>query len=151
MSSGHLNTVHILLVEDNKADAELVRLALKEAATPSELHVVVDGVEAIKYLKNQAPYEGAGRPAFVLLDLNLPRKTGGEALAEIKSDPELKTIPVVIFTSSNAEKDIMKTYYDNANCYVTKPVDFREFKRVVKAVADFWSTVATLPGKGNLK
>jgi len=147
MASDPRKKVHILLVEDNEGEAELVRTALKEVRTVSGLNVVTNGIEAMKYLRMQPPYERAERPDIVLLDLNLPRKNGRETLEEIKSDLELKAIPVVIFTSSNKEEDILRSYYANANCYVIKPADFHEFRLVVKAIADFWFTVAALPPK----
>lgn len=115
MIRGLGKSVRILLVEDNEGEAELVRITLKEVRTVSGLNVVTNGMEALKYLRKQPPYERAERPDIVLLDMNLPRKNGRETLEEIKADPELKAIPVVIFTSSNAEEDILRSYHANAN------------------------------------
>ena len=138
-------TIEILLVEDNPGDVELVREALGEGKINNQLHVAADGVQAMEYLKGKGPHAGAACPDLVLLDLNLPKKNGREVLQEIKSDPELKFIPVVVLTSSKAEEDILKSYNLHANCYVTKPVDLDQFLRVVRSIEDFWLSVVKLP------
>ncbi len=137
--------IEILLVEDNPGDVELVREALGEGKIHNELHVASDGVEAMKYLKRQGEHATSACPDLILLDLNLPKKNGREVLQEIKSDPDLKLIPVVVLTSSKAEEDIIKSYNLHANCYVTKPVDLDQFLHVVKSIEDFWLTVVKLP------
>lgn len=139
--------IEILLVEDNPGDVRLTREALKDNKISNNLNVVEDGVEAMAYLRRQGKYAKSQRPDLVLLDLNLPRKDGREVLAEIKRDPELMAIPVVILTTSKAEQDIVKTYNSHANCYITKPVDLDQFIAVVKSIEDFWLTVVKLPPK----
>lgn len=139
--------IDILLVEDNPGDVELVREALADGKMRNEMHVASDGVEALKFLKRQDEYAGAQCPDLILLDLNLPKKSGREVLQEIKSDPDLKFIPVVVLTSSKAEEDVIKSYNLHANCYVTKPVDFEQFMKVVKSIEDFWLTVVKLPSR----
>ena len=134
-----------LLVEDNPGDVRLTQEALKNHKVQNNLHVVTDGEEAMNFLRRQGKHKNAPRPDIILLDLNLPRKDGREVLAEIKSDPDLKTIPVVIITSSEAEQDIVKSYNLNANCYVTKPVDLNQFIKVVQSINDFWLTIVKLP------
>jgi len=134
-----------LLVEDNPGDVRLTQEALKNHKVQNNLHVVTDGEEAMDFLRRQGKHKNAPRPDIILLDLNLPRKDGREVLAEIKSDPDLKTIPVVIITSSEAEQDIVKSYNLNANCYVTKPVDLDQFIKVVQSINDFWLTIVKLP------
>ncbi len=136
--------LRILLVEDNPSDVRLVREALKETELSVQIIVARDGVEAMDYLY-QASSSGVGRPEMVLLDLNLPRKNGREVLAEIKSSPALKQIPVLIMTSSRADEDISQAYNLNANCYITKPTDLREYLEVVRAIENFWFLTATLP------
>ena len=138
-------TVEILLVEDNPGDVRLTREAWKEARIRNRLHVAEDGVEALAFLRRQGRHAGAVRPHLVLLDLNLPRKDGREVLAEIKEDPDLRHIPVVILTTSKAEQDVLKTYDLHANCYITKPLDMDQFIRVVRSIEDFWLTIVTLP------
>lgn len=138
--------INILLVEDNPGDVVLTREALDDAKVRNELNVVGDGVEALEYLRRQGPHTGAPRPDLILLDLNLPRKDGREVLAEIKQDPDLKRIPVVVLTTSKAEEDILRSYDLHANCYVTKPVDLNQFLSIVKTIEDFWLTVVKLPG-----
>lgn len=135
-----------LLVEDNPGDVRLTQEALKSHKVRNNLHVVPDGEEAMAFLHRQGKYQDAPRPDIILLDLNLPKKDGREVLAEIKSDPELKTIPVVVITSSEAEQDVIKSYNLNANCYVTKPVNLDQFIKVVQSVNDFWLTIVKLPG-----
>jgi CheY-like chemotaxis protein len=138
-------TIEILLVEDNPGDVELVREALGEGKISNTLHVASDGVQAMEFLKQQGSHAGASCPDLVLLDLNLPRKNGREVLEEIKSDPKLRLVPVVVLTSSKAEEDILRSYDLHANCYVTKPVDLEQFLHVVRSIEDFWLTVVKLP------
>ncbi len=139
--------VTILLVEDSPTDVLLAQEALENAKIIIDLHIVSDGVEAMQFLRAEAPYEDAVRPDLVLLDLNLPRKDGREVLAEIKADIQLRMIPVVILTTSKAEEDILRAYGLHANCYVTKPVDFDQFSLVVQAIESFWFTIVSLPQK----
>ncbi|MCL5099056.1 MAG: response regulator [Candidatus Omnitrophica bacterium] len=140
--------IEILLVEDSPSDAELTIEALKEAKVFNRLSLVEDGVEAMAFLRRQGPYANAPQPDLIMLDLNLPRKDGREVLAELKADPDLRQIPVVVLTTSKAEQDVLRAYELHANCYITKPVDFRQFMSVVKAIEDFWLTVVTLPQRG---
>ena len=140
-----LRAIEILMVEDNPGDVRLTREALKDHKVWNELHVVEDGVAALDFLYQRPPYQQAPRPDLMLLDLNLPRKDGREVLTAVKSDDRLKTIPVVILTTSQAEEDVVRAYKLNANCYVTKPVDFEQFTRIVQAIEHFWLTVVTLP------
>jgi len=137
--------VEILLVEDNPGDVRLTQEAFKEGKVSNNLNVVGDGVEALKFLRREDGYGTAPRPDIVLLDLNLPKMSGREVLEEVKADPELKRIPVVILTTSKAEEDVFKTYSSHANCYITKPVDFERFIDVVKMIEGFWLTVVRLP------
>jgi chemotaxis family two-component system response regulator Rcp1 len=137
--------IEILMVEDNPGDVRLTVEALKEGKVRNNLHTVADGVQAMAFLRRQGQYADATRPDLVLLDLNLPKMNGREVLAEIKEDPELRRIPVVILTVSKAEQDILKSYNLHANCYITKPVDLDQFLGVVKAIEDFWLTVVLLP------
>jgi chemotaxis family two-component system response regulator Rcp1 len=141
--------VEILLVEDNPADVRLVREALKESKILNNLSVVVDGVEAIDFLRKKGKYASSPRPDLILLDLNLPRKNGREVLAEVKSDEKLKRIPVVIMTVSDDEKDILLTYNSHANCYIKKPLDFEQFNQVVHCIENFWFTIVCLPPNGD--
>jgi CheY-like chemotaxis protein len=135
----------ILLVEDNPGDAELARIALEENKLCNELFVVEDGVEAMAFLRREGRYDKAPRPDLILLDLNLPRKDGREVLAEVKADESLRPIPVVVLTTSREDEDILRAYKLNANCYVTKPVDFEQFAKVVKEIDNFWFGIVTLP------
>ena len=137
---------NFLLVEDNPGDVRLTQEALKSHKVQNNLHVVTDGEEAMAFLRKQGKYKDAPRPDIILLDLNLPKKDGREVLAEIKSDQNLKTIPVVIISSSEAEQDIIKSYDLNANCYVTKPVNFDQFIKAVQSINEFWLTIVKLPG-----
>ena len=137
--------VQILLVEDNPGDIRLTQEALKEGDLPNNLNVVKDGVEAVAYLRKEREYADKPRPDLILLDLNLPKKDGREVLAEIKEDDQLKHIPVVILTTSDAEQDIIKVYKLHANCFITKPVDLDEFMRVVRQIEDFWFGIVQLP------
>ncbi len=135
----------VLLVEDNPGDARLTQEALKEGKVLNRVSVVPDGIEAMAFLRRQGPYADVPRPNLILLDLNLPKKDGREVLAEIKADPDLKRIPVVILTTSQAEEDIARTYDLHANCYVTKPVDLDKFLEVVRSIEDFWLAFVQLP------
>lgn len=137
--------VEILMVEDNPADVRLTREAFKDAKVLNNMSVVGDGEEALLFLRRQGNYSDAPRPDLILLDLNLPKKDGREVLAEIKSDPLLKRIPVVVLTTSEDEKDVLKAYDLHVNAYITKPVNLDQFMKVVEAVEDFWLTVVKLP------
>ncbi|MEO0036164.1 MAG: hypothetical protein RLZZ501_2187 [Pseudomonadota bacterium] len=138
-------TFDILLVEDNPGDARLAQEALKEGRMTSRLKVVVDGVEAMSYLRREGGYTDVPRPNLVLLDLNLPRKDGRQVLAEMKADPELRRIPVVVLTTSQAGQDILRSYDLHANCYITKPVDLDRFIAVIRSIEEYWCSVVTLP------
>jgi CheY-like chemotaxis protein len=140
-----IKPIHILLVEDSAADVDLTIEAMKDAKVRNTLAVAKDGVEAMAYLRQEGDYAGEPIPDIVLMDLNMPRKDGREVLAEMKADSNLKTIPVVILTTSRAEADILKTYQLHANCYVTKPVDLDQFMTVVQSIEDFWLTIVKLP------
>ena len=141
--------VEILLVEDSPGDVRLTMEALKEAKVLNNLNVAADGIEAMAFLKHEGTHAKAPRPDVILLDLNLPRKDGREVLAEIKADPNLRRIPVVVLTTSRAEEDIFRAYDLHANCYITKPVDFKQFLEVVQSIEDFWLTVVKLPANGS--
>ena len=141
-------SLEILLVEDNPGDVRLTREALEEAESIARLNVVDDGVKALAYLRRQGPYEDSPRPNLVILDLNLPRLSGREVLQEIKSDPALLTIPVVVLSSSQAEQDITAAYRLHANCFVSKPTDLDEFVDVIRCIDTFWSSYAHLPSGG---
>lgn len=137
--------IQILLVEDNPGDVRLTKEALKEAKVRNMLHVAVDGEDALAFLRREGKHKGAIRPDVIMLDLNLPKKSGLEVLKEVKADPELHRIPIVVVTTSSAEQDIVKSYNLHANCYVTKPVDLAQFLGVVKSIEDFWLTIVRLP------
>jgi CheY-like chemotaxis protein len=137
--------VEILLVEDSPSDTELTIEALREAKIRNNLSIAEDGVEALDFLRRKGKHANAPRPDLIMLDLNLPRKDGREVLAEIKSDAGLKTIPVVVMTTSRAEQDVAQAYKHHANCYITKPVDFDKFLDVVRSIETFWLMVVTLP------
>ncbi|MEH2069760.1 MAG: response regulator [Nostoc sp.] len=137
--------IEVLLVEDNPGDAQLTRIALEDSKISIHLNVVEDGVEAMAFLRKQEKYVTAAHPDIVLLDLNLPKKDGREVLAEIKADEKLKRIPVVVLTTSQAEEDIIKAYNLSANCYITKPVDFDQFVKIIKSIENFWFTIVKLP------
>jgi CheY-like chemotaxis protein len=140
--------VSILLVEDNPGDVRLTVEAMRDCKLTNPLEVVKDGVDALSFLRQQGVYTGKPRPGLILLDLNLPRMDGREVLAAIKSDERLKTIPVVVLTTSRAEQDVLGSYRQHANCFITKPVDFQQFSAVVKAIECFWLSVVTLPHEG---
>lgn len=144
-SRSYSRPVEILLVEDNPGDVRLTREALREGKVRNNLHVTPDGVEALRFLRREGEYADAVRPDLILLDLNLPKKDGREVLEDIKADPSLRYIPVVVLTSSEAEQDIVRAYDLHANCYVTKPVDLDQFIHVVHSIEDFWFTIVKLP------
>jgi two-component system, chemotaxis family, response regulator Rcp1 len=137
--------VEILLVEDSPGDVGLTLEAFKEAKVRNHFNVVDDGVKAMRYLRREGEYVNAPRPDLILLDLNLPRKDGREVLVEIKSDPNLRRIPMVVLTTSREDVDVLTAYNFHANCYITKPVDFTQFLKVVQSIEDFWLTVVRLP------
>lgn len=137
--------IHILLVEDNPGDIRLTKEVLKEGKIRNDLSVVMDGEEALLFLKKTGKYKDVKTPDIILLDLNLPKKDGRQVLAEIKSDPVLMLIPVIVLTTSSAEKDIMNMYAIHANCYITKPVDFDQFINVVRSIENFWLSIVKLP------
>ena len=137
--------IEILLVEDSVADVGLTVEAFKDAKIHNRMSVVEDGVEAMAFLRREGRYAGAPRPDLILLDLNLPRKDGRQVLREIKDEPALRNIPVVVLTTSKGEEDVLRAYDLHANCYVKKPVDFNRFMDVVKSIESFWLTVVTLP------
>jgi chemotaxis family two-component system response regulator Rcp1 len=141
------SAVQILLVEDNPGDARLARQGLLQCRMPHDLHVVDDGVKAMAFLNREGEYASAVRPQLILLDLNLPKKDGREVLREIKEHEELKTIPVIILTTSSAERDINRTYSLHANSYITKPLDYLQFVDIVKSIETFWFSTARLPTK----
>jgi chemotaxis family two-component system response regulator Rcp1 len=148
MNSDVARPIEILLVEDSPGDARLAMEALKEAKVRNTLHWVKDGVEAMEFLRRQGQYSDAHRPDVILLDLNLPRKDGREVLGEVKSDENLRRIPVVILTISADEEDILRSYDTYANCYITKPLDLDSFMAVVKSIEDFWLEIVKLPLDG---
>jgi CheY-like chemotaxis protein len=137
--------VEILLVEDNPGDVRLTQEVLRDGKVRNNMSVVMDGVDAISFLRQTGEYAGAPRPDIILLDLNLPKKDGREVLADIKADPDLKHIPVVVLTTSSAEQDIFRSYDLHANCYITKPVDLDQFIKVMRSIEDFWLTIVKLP------
>jgi two-component system response regulator len=137
--------IEILLVEDSATDVMLAEEALSEAKVCNNLSVVKDGVEAMSFLRKEREYSEVPRPDLILLDLNMPRKEGREVLAEVKADDDLKNIPVVVLTTSQAQEDVLLAYGLHANCYISKPVDFDQFANVVRAIDQFWFTVVTLP------
>ncbi len=147
MYSEKLKIINILLVEDNPGDVRLTQEVLKEGKILNVLNVVIDGEEALEYLHKEGKYATAELPDIILLDLNLPKIDGREVLEHIKKDPDLKRIPVIVLTTSDAQTDIIKMYDNHANCYITKPVDFGQFINVIKSIEDFWLTIVKLPPK----
>jgi len=147
VGSSDWRPVEILLVEDNPGDVELTREALEAAKIANRLHVVDDGADAVDFLFQRGRFAGTPRPDIILLDLNLPKKDGRQVLSEIKAEPDLSQIPVVVLTTSQAEADILRAYQLHANCYVTKPVDFGQFLHIISAIEEFWLTVVKLPKK----
>lgn len=144
-----MQPVEILLVEDNPGDVDLTLDALAEAKLRNNVHVAEDGVAAMEFLRQEGERAGAPRPDLVLLDLNMPRKDGREVLREIKEDPDLRSIPVVVLTTSEAEKDVLDAYEHRANAYIVKPVDFEQFFRTIQSIEDFWLTVVRLPKRSS--
>jgi two-component system, chemotaxis family, response regulator Rcp1 len=140
-----IEPIHILLVDDDPADVRLTQEALKEHKVYCQTAVASDGVEAMAYLRREGPYADAARPDIILLDLNMPRKDGREVLEEVKTDPDLKRIPVVVMTTSSADQDVVQSYNLGANCYIVKPVDLEQLTTIVKSIEDFWFTVVKLP------
>jgi CheY-like chemotaxis protein len=145
MNTSDAKQIEILLVEDSPSDAALTIEALKAGKIANRLNHVEDGIEAMNFLRRQGKYVKATRPDLIMLDLNLPKKDGREVLAELKNDPDLKLIPIIVLTTSRSDKDILQSYQLNANCYITKPVDFTHFIEVVESIEQFWLTVVTLP------
>jgi CheY-like chemotaxis protein len=145
MNKSEGRPIEILLVEDSPSDTDLTLEALKDFKVRNHVSVVEDGVLALQFLRREGPYVEAPRPDLIMLDLNLPRKDGREVLAEIKKDDDLKLIPIVVLTTSRADQDILRAYQLNANCYITKPVDFNQFLEVVRSIEAFWLFVVTLP------
>ena len=140
-----MKAIEILLVEDNPGDARLTREALAMSKLRNTLHLARDGEEALEFLRREGRFAGAPAPDLILLDLNLPRRSGREVLEEVKKDVALMHIPVVVLTSSQAEEDVMRSYQLHANCFITKPVDFEQLNRVVQGIEQFWFTLVTLP------
>jgi len=147
MFNNEFKPVDILIVEDNEGDARLIREVLYDSKIITNLHLVTDGVQAIDFLRKKGEFVNKPRPDLIILDLNLPKKDGREVLGEIKSDLDLKKIPVVIMTISQAEEDILKSYSLHANCFVTKPIDLNQFIKVVKSIEEFWFSIVKLPPK----
>lgn len=147
VNMGH--PVEILIVEDNPGDVRLMQEAMRDSKVLNQIHVVEDGEAAMAFLHREGEYADALCPDLILLDLNLPMKDGREVLEEVKEDPELRRIPVVILTMSGAEDDILRTYNHYANCYITKPIDLQQFIQVVRAIENFWLTIVKLPPDGN--
>ncbi len=139
--------IEILLIEDNPGDARLTQEAMRAAKMTNVLHVVEDGVQAMEFLRQRSRFKDAPRPDLILLDLNLPKKDGRAVLAEVKADPDLRRIPVVVLTTSRSEEDVMQAYDMHANAYVTKPVNLEQFMRIVALIDEFWLKVVTLPGR----
>lgn len=139
--------IEILLVEDSRGDIGLIEEVFEEAKIRNNLYVAEDGEEAIQFLNKKGQYADVPRPDIILLDLNLPKKDGREVLDEVKRDETLRNIPIVVLTTSKAEEDILKSYNLHANAYITKPVDFEQFIKVIKSIEDFWLEVVKLPGK----
>jgi two-component system, chemotaxis family, response regulator Rcp1 len=141
----NLDVIEILLVEDSPSDADLTVETFSESKILNRIHVAEDGMEALDFLHKRGKYRDVPRPDLILLDLNLPRKNGREVLAEIKADPNLQTIPVVVLTTSAADEDILRSYQLRANCYITKPVDLDRFVEIVKLMSNFWFAAVRLP------
>jgi chemotaxis family two-component system response regulator Rcp1 len=139
--------VRILIAEDNPGDVRLIREVLRESRIPNEVDVTRDGVETMEFLRRAGPFADARRPGLILLDLSMPRKNGREVLTELKTDPGFRRIPVVIMTSSSGEDDVINAYDNHANCYVRKPVDFEQFRTVVKKIESFWFSTVSLPAR----
>jgi CheY-like chemotaxis protein len=142
-----VNPIDILVVEDNPGDARLIKEVLNEQKIYNSLFIVSDGVEAMNFLQKKGKYKESPKPDLIILDLNLPKKDGREVLSDIKADDNLKRIPVVIMTISQAEADILKSYNLHANCYITKPIDLDQFIKVIKSIEEFWFSIVKLPSK----
>jgi len=140
-----MTAFHVLLVEDSPGDVRLTREAFKDTKVHVNMHVAYDGVEAMAFLRREGKHADAPRPDLILLDLNLPKKSGREVLEEIKEDPILMSVPIVILTTSSSEQDILRSYLLHANCFITKPVDLDGFLKVVKSIDNFWLTIVKLP------
>ena len=140
-----MQEIHILLVDDNEGDVLLTKEALEEAKIVNRISVAYDGMQALQFLKKEPPFKDQESPDLILLDINLPRMDGTEVLGIIKSDPELKRIPVIMLTTSSSERDILTSYDNYANCYITKPVDLERFMDVVRTIEDFWISIVKLP------
>jgi len=147
MNLSESKPIEILLVEDSPSDAQLAVEALEAGKIANNLSRVVDGVEAMEFLRQKGKFAKSPRPDLIMLDLNLPRKDGRDVLRELKNEPSLKTIPIIVLTTSRSDKDVLQSYELNANCYITKPVDFEHFIEVVKTIEKFWLTIVTLPPK----
>jgi chemotaxis family two-component system response regulator Rcp1 len=147
MAAVEQEPIEILLVEDNEPDVDLTIEALAGGKLRNRIHVARDGIEALAFLRREGPHAGAPRPHLILLDLNMPRMDGRETLAEIKKDPSLQSIPVVVLTTSKSEEDIARSYQLQCNCYINKPVDLQQFMIVVRAIEDFWLCVVQLPAR----
>jgi Response regulator containing a CheY-like receiver domain and an HTH DNA-binding domain len=147
MGNSTVKLIDILVIEDNSGDARLIKEVLNENKILNNLFFAKNGVEAMDFLYKKGEFKKVPRPDLIILDLNLPKKDGREVLAEIKSDIDLKSIPVVIMTISQAEEDIFKSYKLHANCFITKPIDLNQFIKVIKSIEDFWFTIAKLPPK----
>ena len=145
MNASPARPIQILLVEDSPGDVRLTEEILREAKVANDLHVVEDGEQAMEFVGGRGSHGGAPRPDLILLDLNLPRKDGREVLAELKADPELRPIPVIVLTTSSADRDVLRSYDLNANCYITKPIDLDDFISVVRSIEAFWLSIVRLP------
>jgi CheY-like chemotaxis protein len=144
-SSGELRPIEILMIEDNPGDVRLTQEAFRDGRIRNHLNVVDDGEKAMAYLRREGPYADKPRPDLILLDLNLPRRDGRDVLSELKRDPDLLRIPVVVLTTSQSDEDILRSYDLHANCYVTKPFEFQNFLDVVRMIEHFWLSVVSLP------
>lgn len=146
-----MNTqISILVADDDEDDRFLIRTAFRDSQLSNDIFFVADGVELMQFLHHEGAYQDQSqfpRPGIIFLDLNMPRKDGWEALSEIKQNPDLKSIPVVVLTTSNSERDILKTYESGANCYITKPISFDQLLQIVKSFGQFWLNIASVPGK----
>ncbi len=143
-----MSPIQVLMVEDDAEDVELTKESLNTSKVTLDLHVVEDGAQALAYLRHENPYEDEPRPDLMLLDLNLPKKNGREVLIEMRNDPNLKAIPVIILTTSDQDEDILKMYELGANCYITKPVGLEQFTKVVSSIEEFWFSIVKLPTRG---
>ncbi len=151
MENTFVKSIDILIVEDNAGDARLIKEVLNDNKLYSSLYIVNNGVEAMDFLHAKGKYKTTPKPDLIILDLNLPKKDGREVLADIKCDEELKHIPVVIMTISQAEEDILRSYNLHANCYITKPLDLNQFIKVVKSIENFWFSIVKLPPKDDIQ